>query len=156
MGALAPNIGEGRGFLAGFAGQIGFAILVACGDKQQAADTIERMSVGDSPAIIAREIYGCEPTQVGAMLIAACGCGPDAANGIAVSGLKPTEILELSGFRAIWAAGCHTVESLRRGKGKHLNPDIYALLGIEQYLVEDLQRLSIKIARAGHSWQWIE
>lgn len=156
IGPLATKIGKGRALLAGFAGPIGLALLVAGGDKKQAAEVIEKMSAGITNAKIGASVYGCEPIQISAMLLAAAGCGPDAATGIAVNASKPQELIELDPARAIWAAGCSLVESLRRGKSNSVSPEILRILGLSESDLEFVSKRAIKISRAGHSWQWIE
>lgn len=156
MGKVATNIGPGRGLLSGFAAQIGFAILVACADKKQAAETMEKLSSGHASSVIGTTIYGCEPIQISAMLLAACGCGPDAANGIAMSGAKIAEIEQLEGSRSLWAASGYAVEELRKGKVMNISPKLCSILEIGQPELDSLNKKAIKIARAGHSWQWIE
>lgn len=156
LGAEAKNIGKGRAMLAGFGGNIGLAIQTAMGDTKHASDALERMSSGESPAKIGLEVYGSEPLQIGAMLLAACGCGHEAAGGVAFAQKKVSEILEAPGLSAVWAAAAHSIEQMRRGKANQLSSEVCGCIGLEMGAREAVAKKAIRVGRSGHSWQWIE
>jgi hypothetical protein len=155
VGRISKNFSLGRALLAGSASKIGLAILVATGDSRQAQELMEEFSTGRSPESACLKVYGCDASQIAAVLLAYCGCGTDSASGISQSNLSANSIQQLSPSVAAWAASSKVIKILTDNKDKEsLNPYLN-ILGAEPSASIELTNKSKQLQRNGHSWEWL-
>ena len=157
LGLRDKAFSSGRAMLAGFAGRAGLAIQIATGTLEQATEALERVATGDSIQRIGIDIYSCEPLQISAMLLIACGCGRDAAYGVmsvASPDLAPEN--SLTDTQKRWRSALLITEAIRTGDYALVNKGNWAHLGFQNE--EDIFafRSEIRqISRRGHTWGWL-
>jgi hypothetical protein len=156
VGAQNPNFGAGRGMLAGFAGRVGFAILLATGDEQQAQAAMEKLAVGVSARDVGVSIYGCDPIQVSAMTLSAAGCGRDCAFGMVSYAIDRPGCCLANQDQAHWLAAFAITENVRLNTTQQLGEDTWEFLNFlkleERTALIDQAKNHI---RRGHGWQWM-
>jgi hypothetical protein len=156
VGTMREDFGPGRGMLAGFAGRIGLAVLIAMGDSEQAQAAITQLASGRKIEEVALELYGSEPLHVAAMILSAAGCGADAVFGVATFGLSTALHQTLDHPTRQWLAALVITERLRFGDESSLEQSTWELMGYEDAgeraeLVEIVNTLK----RRGHGWNWM-
>lgn len=159
VGKGATDFGLGRGMLAGFSLEIGMAVLIATGDEERAAAALDRLSNGEKPREVGASLYGAEPLQISAMLLAAAGCGQDASAGVGAIEQKVSgPSLEQSGTGALaWRVCSEIVAALRTNALASIDEnDLIAFgfgnLGARSQLVQK----AIQVSRSGHELGWLE
>ena len=158
VGQMNLDFGPGRGMLAGFAGRIGLAILIANGTEYQAELTLQGLSQGKTLREVGLQTYGADPLQVSAMVLSACGCGKEAAIGtVAYANESDTiNIGEQSFEQKQWLAAFIITENARMGQLSEVKEDHWKELGFYQDSdKEDLAQLVKLLIRKGHGWEWI-
>ena len=155
LGGISRHVGKGRAMLSGFALNIGLAILIATGDQKQSQEMLEAISTGKDMKDAGMLVYGCEPLQISSVLLASCGCGPDAAAGLVQNNLDVDGMIDLKRSVSIWAASYKAIEILTKSRDKGSINDYLDLLGTDSDKREQLFDKSVKITRSGHSWEWI-
>lgn len=156
VGMSCDEFGAGRGMLAGFAGRAGLAILISSGAMEQAGAALAALAEGGSIAEVGESYYGCDPLQVSAMLLSACGCGREAALG-AISYSRPVEARVIKNeAQQRWLAAFSIVEATRTGAMESVADDLWEVLMISSK--EDrkhLRTLARDAIKEGHGWDWL-
>lgn len=155
LGKISLHAGKGRAMLAGFAVNIGLAVLIATGDAKQAQQTLEEISSGKDLKEVATNVYGCEPAHIASVLLASCGCGPDSAAGLMQSNLNINNLLDLKKSVYLWAITYKIVEQISKTKERDNLEEYFNLLGTDSNNIDQFLKNTNKIVRAGHSWEWI-
>lgn len=157
VGSKQQNFGAGRGMLAGFAGRIGLAILIAKGKLEQAQQALERLATGIPIKEVGMDIYGCDPLQVSAFALSAAGCGRDAALGTA--GYSAGEMFgseKAQGSQLSWFAAFTICEKVRIGRAEDIQDRFWQALG---FLDDDARNTLVgnvkNMIRRGHGWNWL-
>lgn len=154
VGKHSENFGAGRGMLAGFAGRAGLVIEVVSGATGQAKNALDELATGASIGEIGLKIYGCDPLQVSAMLLSACGCGKDSAFGVVRYSLGSQETANEEQQR--WFSAFTVVESVRQQKIGNVTEEHWQRLSIDTRAKrDDLVDQTKKIVRRGHEWNWV-
>lgn len=156
VGAQEPDFGPGRGMLAGFAGSLGLAMLLACGDEPQAIKAIEHLARGATAKEVGLAHYGCDPVQVSAMTLSAAGCGRDCSFGLVNYAIHKPGCLITNADQAQWLAAFTITELLQVNNGKAIGEDIWEFLNFpaepERVALAEQAKRTI---RRGHGWHWI-
>ena len=156
VGMSCDDFGAGRGMLAGFAGRAGLAILISSGAMEQAGAALTALAEGGSIAEVGETFYGCDPLQVSAMLLSACGCGRDAALG-AIAYSRPIESrIMQSDAQQRWLAAFSIIEATRTGAMSAVSDSLWETLLISS--IEDrkhLRTLAQDAIKEGHGWDWL-
>lgn len=157
VGKQNPNFGCGRGMLAGFAGRCGLAILIASGELEQARKALEFLATGAEIKEVGLNIYGCDPLQVSAMTLSACGCGRDSAFGtVAFYSTSKAQGLQLSSPQQHWKAAFAVTELIRTNKLSEVDQETWEVLNFQgQEAKDELSRLAKIAVRRGHGWAWL-
>jgi hypothetical protein len=155
IGGGRASFGGGRGMLAGFAGRVGLAVLIATGTPEQATTALESMSIGTSLSQVGLSVYGCDPLQVSAMILSASGCGRDAAFGtIGYADFDLGAEIANPEQRA-WQAAYRVVELLRTGNSAEVPEEDWEILGMSSNETAEIEVLVEELIRRGHGWSWI-
>ncbi len=158
VGQMNLDFGPGRGMLAGFAGRIGIAILIATGTEYQADLALQNLAQGKTLREVGLQTYGTDPLQVSAMVLSACGCGKEAAIGTVAyaNENQSTSIGDQSFDQKQWLAAFAITEHARMGQLSEVKEDHWKVLGFHQDSdKEDLSELVKLLVRKGHGWEWI-
>jgi hypothetical protein len=156
VGTMCEDFGPGRGMLAGFAGRVGLALLIATGTNEQAQTAIARLAGGQRIEDVALELYGCEPLHVSAMVLSAAGCGRESVLGLASFTMTERAQASLSNPQKIWLSALTITESVRAGTADQVSEDHWARMGYE--VVEEraeLNEITTTLKRRGHGWNWM-
>ena len=158
VGGQRGDFGAGRGMLGGFAGRIGLAVLIAAGNADQAQRALEMLATGAGIAAVGLRIYECDPLQVSAMMLSACGCGRDAAFGTAAFASRdnPAQFPVDSELQGLWLATLNLTEHVRMNRPGEIPGDHWSLLGFEVDTGRErvLQEAKQSVRR-GHGWSWM-
>jgi len=156
LGAEEPDFGSGRGLLAGFAGSLGFAILLASGDEAQAQQANERLARGETIQDVTLSLYGCDPVQISAMTLSAAGCGRDCSFGLVSHALHTPGCLLPDPNQAQWLAAFSIISALQQNMATRIGEDSWEFLNFSS----ETQKAALlnhakKVTRRGHGWSWI-
>lgn len=156
VGQMNLDFGPGRGMLAGFAGRIGLAIMIAQGSEKQGYDALASLARGGQIKEVGEDIYELDPLKIAAMTLSASGCGKNAAFGT-VSYASAEAVSEISnGEQLRWLAAFSTIESARMGTLENVDQKLWETLGYygdeEKTALHDLVAI---LVREGHGWHWI-
>ncbi len=156
VGERDEAFGLGRGMLAGFAGRAGLAILISCGELEQAKEALESLAAGEEISEVGYKVYKCDPLQVSAMLLSASGCGRDAAFGtVAFAASAPLNVVQ-NDEQKKWLAAFVICENLRTGRVGKIEEQYWEILGFHSKQErKDLVDTVKIIARKGHGWGWL-
>ena len=130
---------------------------VGSGDLDQARGALEMLATGSSIGSVGSGIYECEPLQVSAMALSACGCGRDAAFGTASyayrdAGGAASENLE----QQKWLAAFVICEGVRAMQDSKIDDECWTVLGyLDTAQRSELFAEAKKIIRQGHGWNWL-
>lgn len=156
VGQMSTNFGIGRAMLAGFAARIGIVVLIASGSESQAELAIAGLARRVSLSQIAREVYGCDPAHVSAMLLSAAGCSKDAILGVGAFGLSKRAQSGLDPFSALWLATLTIIEHVLDSSAYLIAEHTWIALGFEETGERDeLIKIAKTLKRSGHTWQWL-
>ncbi len=154
VGDLAPNIGRGRGMLAGFAGRCGLAVQIASGPVEHAQKALSGLASGVEIGKVCRDVYGCDPLQVTALTLIAGGCSRDIAMGIAAYHSGESKIP--SGTEQYrWLRLFGAIERIRMGAQDEITEEEWALLEMPRAAQVELEKRVRTTQRRGHGWRWI-
>jgi hypothetical protein len=156
VGTMSEEFGPGRGMLAGFAGRIGLAVLIATGSSDRAQNSIALLAGGKPIEEVAIELYGCDPLHVAAMILSAAGCGRESVLGIASYNMSETSRSKLSTAQKYWLAALTITEKVRSGDLAAIPDADWELMGYD--VVEERSELSeivTTLKRRGHGWDWM-
>ncbi len=156
-GLHQTDFGGGRGFLAGFVGRVGLAILIASGDEERAQAMFEDLSLGNDLGEVGKQIYGCHPLHVGGMLLSAIGCGGNACFGL-VAFLSATPLEIISNFeQRQWLASLTIIEAIRNGAIDQVAQDHWEVLNLDNRERRDhIVNVSRPYVRVDHGLHWLE
>jgi hypothetical protein len=142
--------------LAGFSGRAGLAILLARADQSTASKTLERLASGESIGSVGQDLYGCDPLQVSAMMLSACGCGRDAAFGIVHYSVEKQLADVENDSQRLWLAALMTIERVRLGRSDEVTEELWKALSYhgedERVQLADMTKL---LVRSGTDWSWL-
>jgi predicted house-cleaning NTP pyrophosphatase (Maf/HAM1 superfamily) len=156
VGERNPSFGAGRGMLAGFAGRSGLAILISTGELEQARRALELLATGTQISQVGLKVYECDPLQVSALLLSACGCGRDAAFGTVSFGSPEGAKLVRNEEQKRWLAAYTITESIRTGTLETVPAEYWTVMSFEsEQEREDLGKDVKKMVRRGHGWNWL-
>jgi hypothetical protein len=156
VGTMREDFGPGRGMLAGFAGRIGLAVLIAMGTSDQAQAAITQLASGRKIEEVALELYRSEPLHVAAMILAAAGCGADAVFGVATFGFSASVHQNLDRPTKQWLAALIITERIRFGEEASLDEATWARMGYEDASERgELAEIVTTLKRRGHGWNWM-
>lgn len=156
VGTMCEDFGPGRGMLAGFAGRVGLALLIASGSAEQAQNAIALLAGGKPIEAVALELYGCEPLHISAMVLSAAGCGRESVLGIAAYSLSDTEKERLNRNQRMWLAALTITEKVRAGELDKVPPSDWTLMGYEvEAERHELSEIVTTLKRRGHGWDWM-
>jgi hypothetical protein len=156
VGERKREFGAGRGMLAGFAGRVGLAILIASGELDQARRSLEGLAAGKTISDVGMSVYGADPLQISAMTLSAAGCGRDAAFGTVrySSPMLPGEIADNEQFH--WLSAFTITECIRTNRPRDIKDHFWDGLG---YVLGqdrgDLIAVTESMLRRGHTLPWI-
>ncbi|NDC37698.1 MAG: hypothetical protein EBZ48_06555 [Proteobacteria bacterium] len=155
VGMHAAEFGSGRGMLAGFAGSLGFAILLAHGEEAQAQEAFEQLAQGATAQQVGLSVYGCDPVQVSAMTLSAAGCGRDCASGL-VSHVSEEPSSQQAPGQLYWLAALSIISGISRNQPPAFDDESWDRLNLyPEALRAELVSLAQRTIRRGHSLQWI-
>lgn len=154
IGQKVTDFGRGRGMLAGFSGRAGLAIQIAASDIQKAQRALEGLASGQPMKDVGTTIYGCDPLQVSAIMLASAGVSPDAAFGVAAYSNKGKNINPKS-ISNIWLSVFTIAEQLRVSEADLIDPKYWRFLGLEQSDQSEIRSKVDLILRKGHNWEWL-
>jgi len=156
VGQVKEDYGPGRGMLAGVAGRIGYAVLLASGDSDKAARAQELVASGHDLQQSTLEVYGIDHLHVGALIMSAAGCGRDAAFGIVAFASHDQRRNALNSFQLRWLACIALIDGIRMGTIEGVDQGYWEELCFSKESdrndLLDLARMAI---RRGHGWNWI-
>ncbi|MGI6525421.1 MAG: hypothetical protein ACOX2O_09085 [Bdellovibrionota bacterium] len=160
VGSVEPEFGSGKGMLAGFSGRSGLVVLIATGTLEQAKEAVDQLTYGGEISSVGLKIYGCEPLQVSAMLLSACGCGKDAAFGMAEFCVSGNKFLNEDSNKNIeerrWQAAFTICEAIRKQRVDEASSAVWETLGFfEKRECEAMIESAKNIIRSGHNWNWL-
>jgi hypothetical protein len=156
VGTMCDGFGPGRGMLAGLAGRVGLAVLIATGDADQAQASITLLASGRQIENVALDIYGCEPIHVAALILSAAGCGRDAVLGVTAFSMSQAHQRSLKGEQARWLAALAITEHVRAGTMEQVPEPTWALMGYDNPEVrKELDQIITTLKRRGHGWNWM-
>lgn len=156
IGLQRPQFGPGRTMLAGFAGRCGLSILISSGDLDQARKSLELLATGLGIQDVGLKVYKCDPLQISAMTLSACGCGRDAAFGTASFASENPQNVVQNDEQMCWLAAFSITEYVRRGKPEGIDPKFWEILGYtNQADIDGIFVGTKKVVRRGHGWDWI-
>jgi hypothetical protein len=156
VGQMSANFGIGRAMLAGFAGRIGIVVLIASGSESQAEQAVAGLARRASLSQTAREVYGCDPAHVSAMLLSAAGCSRDAILGVGAFGLSKRAQPGLDPFSALWLATLTIIDHVLDSSAYLIDEPTWIDLGFEETGERDeLIKIAQTLKRSGHTWQWL-
>ncbi len=156
VGSAHQEFGGGRGMLAGFISRIGLAIAIARGGEERAHEALELMALGKDSGYVGTDLYGCHPLYIGAMVLAAIGCGGNASLGaLAYLASSPHDIVSNFEQRQ-WLACNSIVEALRTGTTAAVPDQDWAVFSLEN---KDAQEALVKASRVyirrDHGLYWL-
>jgi len=156
VGLIEPHFGPGKGMLAGFAGRVGLAILIASGEIEDARTALEMLASGDEINKVGLSIYSSDPLQISAMVLSACGCNRDAAFGtVSYASKDPLKIVD-SDEQMRWLASFTVTEAIRMGEADKIDPKFWECLSYSsEEDKEELLTSAKVIIRRGHGWNWL-
>ncbi len=154
IGGYCPAFGKGRGLLAGFCGRAGLAVQIAAADMTRAQRALESLAAGMDIRVAGLSIYGCDPLQVSAMMLASAGVSAEAAFGVAGfsengRGITPKTPSYL------WLSTFSATEYLRMDEEKRIDERYWRALGINDATRAEIRTDVQKILRKGHGWDWL-
>ena len=156
VGMMAEDFGPGRGMLAGFAGRVGLAVLIASGTPEQAHNAITLLAGGRQIEEVALELYGCEPLHVAAMVLSAAGCGRESVIGIAAFTMSSHDRSTLSTAQQQWLAALTITEKVRSGEIEGVPESDWTLMGYDEGAErKELSEIITTLKRRGHGWDWM-
>lgn len=158
VGQMNLEFGPGRGMLAGYSGRIGLAIMVACGDRDEASSAMEKLASGKSLKEVGESVYGVDPLRVSALLLSACGCGSDSAFGTVGWGVvdERDAIFEGSPSQLQWLSAFTITEAIRTNRADSVPEKLWGILGFRtDDDKNELKELVKILIRQGHGWDWI-
>jgi hypothetical protein len=143
--------------LAGFAGRIGLATLLATGTPEQAGIAMSGMSSGQALDELAYGVYGSAPLHVAGMTLMAAGCGRDALLGVGAYGMSQSHKKLLPPDSKRWLDVFSLIERLRADSGEAIPAEMWAAVGSasdnsRQGEVSDAVQ---NLIRTGHGWGWL-
>lgn len=154
IGERAKIIGKGRGMLAGFSGRAGLAVQIASSDMNKAQQALEGLAAGMDIRVMGLNIYGCDPLQVAAMILASAGVSKEAAIGVASfsengKGISPKST------QFNWLSTFAITEFLRIGDHSQIDSRYWKALALDETDRREIQTHVTKIIRKGHGWGWV-
>jgi hypothetical protein len=156
VGSTLESFGSGRGMLAGFAGRVGLAVLIAQGTAEQAASAMTALSVGRQVDEITLEIYGAASLHVAGMVLLAAGCGRDALIGIGSFGMSKAHQKLMHPESRRWLAAFSIIENLRAETSEKIPEDVWDNLGLlKPSDRSELKQTAAMLASTGHRWGWL-
>ena len=156
VGRECEEFGPGRGILAGFSGRAGLVVQMNFGESAQAKSALDSLAGGAQIREVGLKFYDCEPLQVSAMLLSACGCGRDAAFGVVRYAASAAEHTVENQEQQRWLAAFTIVEHMRVGKSVDIAEECWIALGFDSRAKRDgLVDATKKILRKGHEWNWL-
>lgn len=156
VGQVTEDYGPGRGMLAGFAGRIGFAVLLASGSADSALKAQEKLASGGDLQEITLGVYGIDHLHVGALIMSAAGCGRDAAFGIVAFASHDQRRNAGNTFQLRWLSCIALIDGIRMGTIESVDQGYWDELGFSKEADRnDLLELARMAIRRGHGWNWI-
>lgn len=156
VGTMSEDFGPGRGMLAGFAGRVGLAVLIASGTAEQAHNAITLLAGGRQIEEVAMELYGCEPLHVAAMILSAAGCGRESVIGVAAFTMASQDKESLGRAQKLWLAALTITEKVRSGELAGIPESDWILMGYEVAAErKELSEIVTTLKRRGHGWDWM-
>ncbi|MCI5064844.1 hypothetical protein MRY87_03865 [bacterium] len=156
IGKQAKHFDCGRAMLTGFTSRIGFAVLIASGESEEATEALELLASGESLQQSGYRAYECYPLQVSALLLSAMGVNRDAAFGFTTYALRSnTEPESLKGEQPQWFSALHLIEALRSEEQSTLSEKALLALGCNPSREADLLTQTKTLARKGHTLTWL-
>jgi hypothetical protein len=156
VGTMCEDFGPGRGMLAGFAGRVGLAVLIASGSSEQAQNAIALLAGGKPIEAVALDLYGCEPLHIAAMVLSAAGCGRESVLGIAAYSLSESDKVGLNRSQRMWLAALTITERVRAGETDKVPQADWELMGYEvEEERHELSEIVTTLKRRGHGWGWM-
>ncbi len=156
VGQMSSSFGVGRAMLAGYAGRIGIVALIASGTELQAEEAVAVLARKASLSQTAREVYGCEPAHVAAMLLSAAGCSKDANLGVGAFGLSKMTQLGLDASSMLWLSALTIIDHVLDGRAFEIEERMWLALGFDEIGERDeLSKIAKTLKREGHPWGWL-
>jgi hypothetical protein len=156
VGLMCESFGAGRGMLAGFAGRLGLALLIAQGTPEQAGSAMRGLAAGRQVDEITLEVYGAASLHVAGMALMAAGCGRDALIGIGAFGMSRAHQKLMHPDSRPWFAGFSIVENLRSETMENISEEMWNQLGIAKPSARtELRETATMLAATGHRWEWL-
>lgn len=154
VGEKVADFGKGRGILAGFSGRAGLAIQIAASDIQKAQRALEGLASGQPMKDVGTTVYGCDPLQVSAIMLASAGVTPEAAYGVAAYSNQGKNINPKSAAN-LWLSVFTVAEHLRISEADTIDPKYWRSLGLNESAQNEIRSSVDVILRKGHNWEWL-
>jgi hypothetical protein len=154
IGKKCPKFGAGRGLLAGFCGRAGLAVQIASADSTKAQRALEGLAAGRPMKDVGISVYGCDPLQVSAMVLASAGVTAEAAYGIAGFSNNGKNI-KVGAPAYFWLSVFSVAEYLRITEPENVSEKYWLDLGFEKEDREQLRRDVSTLLIKGHNWDWL-
>ncbi len=154
VGEKCASFGKGRGLLAGFSGRAGLAVQIAAGDLKKAQRALEGLAAGYQMKEVGTNIYGCDPLQVSAIILASAGVTVDAAYGIAAYSNEGKN-LSVKSPSYLWLSVFTVAEHLRMSESEKIDPKFWRILGLDDESQSEIKGQVETLLRRGHNWEWL-
>jgi hypothetical protein len=156
VGTMCEGFGPGRGMLAGFAGRIGLAVLIATGSADQAQAAITLLAGGGRIEEVALELYGCEPLHISSMILSAAGCGKESVLGVAAFTMASRQQVNLEPEQQRWLSALTVTERVRGGEHDSVDESAWNRMGYQSPEERaELVEIVGTLRRRGHGWNWM-
>lgn len=155
IGAICTDFGSGRSMLAGFAGRVGLAALIATGNEEQAGAAIKALSMGGNIRDVAFDVYVTDPMFVSAMILSAAGCGRDAISGIAAFSQPLSKDFEMNIHQKRWLATLKVTDEARMGDLGNVPQEMWTAIEYDAAEIKELADIVQGLKKKGHPWKWL-
>jgi hypothetical protein len=164
FGSTADGVGPDGGMVIGLAQNVGLVVLLA--HNLEIFTTWHNKTNGVCTPKLCRELFGCEPYQVGALTLQQLGFGPEMALAAAISNSlfgKELQVIDASHATTKWKAAFKWVEALLGGASFPVDTDARSMfneqLGVQEdgELNEQLLQFYTRVAeirRDRSAWIW--
>jgi hypothetical protein len=154
LASYSSNFGVGRGLLAGFSGRMGIVLLLATGNHQKAARTLQLLADGQTLRTVGIDIFGVDPLHVSAVTLLSAGFGLDAACGIVA--FNTPSLVATNTIQEEWQSAFSIVEHSRLGQFGKISEKNWNTFGLTSHEKKDEFRRQVNnYSRKGHLFEWL-
>jgi hypothetical protein len=132
LGTELPDVGPGRGMVAGYFLRIGVPLLLRLGSQDQANALHDAFCRGEAPLEAAQEIYHCSPLQCSALVLGNLGCSIHAARGMIDFYQNDTEGSKESSVRDLWGKTFYLTYRMTRDRHHVLGETVWSFFNLKE------------------------